>query len=146
MAGSSSTFNAAAFRTAIRAAMTMGTPPRGVDQLKFYWNPVTTVVGHKDGEGVPFDPHATVSRSPSRVVSKPCAVEFIDAQGQPTAFGAIVPSRIRVTLLDADYLAIADHDYIVIAGDRYLKHHEIPAVGLFDVGVHQIIYQAENEH
>lgn len=125
--------------------MTMGTPPASVDALKFYWNPVTTTPATKDGEGVPFDPTATVTRAVSRTTTKPCAVEYLDASGQPTPFGSVVPSRVRVTLLDQDYAIVKDANFIVIGGDRYLRHHEPPSYGLFDVGVHQIIYIAENE-
>ena len=147
MAGTSKSFNATAFRTAIRAAMTMGTPPAAADALKFYWNPVTTVTATKDGEGIPFDPTATVTRADARSVSKPCALEYLDATGtgHPTPFGSVVPSRVRVTLLDEDYAVVADANFVVIGGDRYIRHHEPPAVGLFSVGVHQIVYIAEND-
>lgn len=145
MAGTNRNFNAAAFRTAIRSVMTMGTPPVAADALTFCWLPRDVVVDHKDGEGVPFDPAATITRSAKPPVSKPCAVEYIDAQGQPTPFGAIVPSRVRVTLLDDDYKVVGDANYVFIAGDRYMRHHEPPSHGLFTVGVHQIIYVAENE-
>jgi hypothetical protein len=145
MAGTNSSFNASAFRAAMRSAMTMGTPPVAADALTFCWNPTNATTSVKDGEGVPFDPAAPVVRTPRTPVSKPCAVEYIDAAGNPTPFGAIVPSKVRVTLLDEDYTVVKDADFVVISGDRYLRHHEPPSVGLFSVGVHQIIYAAENE-
>lgn len=145
MAGTSSSFNADRFRTAIRYAMDLGTPPVAADALKFYWNAVSTTVATTDGEGVPFDPAATVTRTTPTPVSKPCAVEYLDAAGEPTGFGVIIPSKVKVTLLDEDYDAVRTADYVVVAGDRYIRQYEPPSYGLFDVGVHQIIYAAENE-
>lgn len=145
MAGSSNAFNAARFRSAIRSVMTMGTPPVSGDQLRFYWNPTRSATATKDGEGIPFDPSAPVATTTHAPVSLPCAIEYIDAAGQPTPFGAIAPSKVRVTLLDEDYDQVKDADYVLISGDRYIRHHEPPSYGLFTVGVHQIIYTAENE-
>lgn len=145
MAGTSKSFNATAFRSAIRSAMAMGAPPDATDALTFCWNPTTTSAASKDGEGIPFDPTAVINRTTKTPESKPCAVEFLDAAGNATPFGTIVPAKLRVTLLDEDYTAVADADFVVMGGDRYLRHHEPPTLGLFQVGVHQIIYVAENE-
>lgn len=145
MAGSSSSFKPDVFRVAIRSAMTVGTPPDTGYQLRFHWNPDTTTAATRDGEGIPFDPTAAITSTTPAPVAAPCAIEYLDAAGQPTPFGAIVPSKVRVTLLDEDYAQVKDADYILISGDRYLRHHEPPAYGLFDVGVHQIMYVAENE-
>ena len=57
----------------------------------------------------------------------------------------LTPQKLRVTLLDSDYDAVKDADFVVISGDRYIRHHEPPSVGLFQVGVHQILFTAENE-
>lgn len=157
MAGTNSSFNAAKFRTAIRFAMAMGTPPSGdaflhgadgrtsADQLTFHWNPTTTTAAVKDGEGVPFDPGATITRATPTPVSKPCAVEFLDAANEATPFGVVIPSKVKVILLDEDYAPVKDADYVVIAGDKYVRSHEPPSVGLFDIGVHTIVFAAENE-
>lgn len=145
MAGTSNSFNASAFRSAIRSAMTMGTPPAVGDQLAFCWNPTMSSAASKDGEGVPFDPSASITRTTPAAVTKPCAVEFVDAAEQPTPFGTVIPSKVKVILLDEDYAAVKTADYVVIAGDKYVRSHEPPSVGLFDVGVHTIIYIAENE-
>lgn len=145
MAGTNASFNADKFRTAIRFAMTMGAPPAAGDQLSFHWNPTATTAAVKDGEGVPFDPSAAITRTTPPPVTKPCAVEFLDAADQPTPFGAVIPSKVTVILLDEDYDAVKDADYVVIGGDKYVRSHEPPSVGLFDVGVHEIVYIAENE-
>lgn len=145
MAGTNSSFSATRFRAAIRSVMTMGTPPETGIALKFYWNPGSTTPATKDGEGVPFDPAAVITRTTRTPVSKPCAVEYVDASGAPTPFGSVVSSHIKVTLLDEDYRVVADADYVVVNGDRYIRHHEPPSFGLFEVGVHQVVYIAENE-
>lgn len=145
MAGTNSSFSADAFRAAIRFAMALGAPPAAGDQLTFHWNPTSTTIASKDGEGVPFDPAASVSRTTPTPLTKPCAVEFVDASEQPTPFGTVIPSKVRVILLDEDYLAVQTADYVVIAGDKYVRSHEPPSVGLFDVGVHTIVFAAENE-
>ncbi len=145
MAGTSSSFNAAAFRNAIRSVMDLGTPPADADQLRFHWNPTKTTAATKDGEGIPFDPTAVITTTTPTPVNKPCAIEYIDAAGQPTPFGAIVPSRIRVTLLDEDYAVVKGADYVIVGGDRYIRQYEPPSFGLYSVGVHQITYATENE-
>lgn len=145
MAGTNTSFNAAAFRNSIRFAMNMGTPPAGADQLTFFFNPTRVTSAVRDGEGVPFDPSATVTSTPRTPVRRPCAVEYLDASDEPTAFGSVLPAKVRVTLLDEDFRAVRDADYIVVSGDRYLRHHVPPAFGLFDVGVYQMVFQAENE-
>lgn len=152
MAGRNSSFSGDAFRTAIRFAMTMGAPPAGriagqsaADGLTFHWNPTATTAATRDGEGVPFDPGAAVTRTTRRPVSVPCAVEFVDATGDPTPFGVVIPSKVRAVLLDEDYASVKDADFVVIGGDKYIRSHEPPAVGLFDVGVHTIVFVAENE-
>jgi hypothetical protein len=145
MAGTSSSFNADAFRSAIRFAMNLGAPPATGDQLTFHWHPTSTTGAISDGEGVPFDPTAAVSRTTPPPVTRPCAVEYVDAADQPTPFGAVIPTKVRVTLLDEDYQAVKAAGYVIIGGDKYVRSHEPPSVGLFDVGVHTIIYAAENE-
>lgn len=145
MAGTNSSFNADKFRTAIRFAMTMGAPPAADDQLIFCWNPTVTTAATRDGEGVPFDPAATITRTTPTPVTKPCAVEFVDAAGDPTAFGVVIPTKVKVVLLDEDYAAVKTADFVVLGGDKYIRSHEPPATGLFDVGAHTIVFVAENE-
>lgn len=145
MAGTNSSFNADKFRTAIRFAMTLGAPPATSDQLTFHWNPTATTAASKDGEGVPFDPTAAITRITRTPVTRPCAVEFVDAADEPTAFGLVIPSKLKVTLLDVDYDAVKDADFVVVGGDKYVRSHEPPSLGLFDIGVHSVIYTAENE-
>ena len=146
MAGTNSTFHATAFRAAIQSAMTMGIAPTGADAITFCWNPTTTTVAVIDGEGVPFDPGAAITTHTAPApVSVPCAVQYVDATGDPTPFGSVVAGRVKVTLLDVNYTTVGTADYVLISGNRFLRHHEEPPVGLFNVEIHTIIYIAENE-
>ena len=60
-----------------------------------------------------------------------------------------IPDAEMALAVHAEYTSdpalLREADFILIAGDRYLRHHEPPSLGLFDVGVHTIIYIAENE-
>lgn len=145
MAGSSSSFSATKFRTGIRFAMDMGTPPDAADQIVFYFNPTRATSATRDGEGIPFDPSAVITETPRPPARRPCAVEYLDASDEPTPFGSVLPAKVRVTLLDEDHQAVKGADYIVVSGDRYLRHHVPPAFGLFDAGIYQMVFLAENE-
>ena len=118
--------------------------------MKFYWNPVVAATPANaavviDGEGVPFSPGDVIARVVVAPVTRACAVEYVDSADVPTVFGAVLPSRVKVTLLDEDYVVVASADYVVVGGDKYLRHHEPPSYGLYEVGVHQIVFAAENE-
>lgn len=145
MAGTNSGFSADGFRAGIRFAMTMGAPPTAADQLTFGWNAAKSTTATRDGEGVPFDPTAAVTATTPTPVKSTCAVEYLDAAGEPTPFGVVIPSKLRITLLDEEYATVGDADFVVMGGDKYLRSHEPPSLGLFDVGVHQIIFMSENE-
>jgi hypothetical protein len=84
---------------------------------------------------VPFDPHATVTNVTPAPVKVDCAIEYFDAENQPTDFGLLAPTRISITMLDDAYEKVKGCAYVVIAGDRYDYRRTEPPVGLFDVGV-----------
>lgn len=138
-------FDAARFRSAIRFVFTMAEPPSTVDQLVFHWNPTSTSAGPKSGDGVPFNPTQAITTTTPPTVKRPYLVEYVDAAGEPTPFGKVIPSRVRVWLLDGDYDDVKTADYVVISGDRYERDHEEPSYGLFDVGIHCCTYSAMNE-
>jgi len=145
VAGSSTRFNAAGFRTAIRSVMEMGAPPKVEDRLTFHFDRTTAISGSTDSEGVPFDPAASMEVTTKPDLRVPCAVEYVNATDEPTRFGVVVPTRLKVTLLDEDYARVKDASSVTMGGDRYLRHAEPPAVGLFNVGVHEMVFVAENE-
>lgn len=147
MAGVDAGFDGAAFRDAIHFAMHMGLPPDAGDQITFYFAATVTNPGSVtiDGAGVPFDPASSLTSVPATPVQVDCAVEYFDAEGQPTNFGLLTPSRIAVTLLDVDYEQVKDATYVRIAGDRYNFRRTVPPQGLFDVGLFVMHFTAENE-
>lgn len=138
-------FDASQFRNAIHFVMGMAAPVDVNDQVTFHWNPTATTSGTHSGDGVPFDPSAAITSSTPATAQQPYVLEWVDASGEPTAFGEVVPSHVRVWLLDVDYAAVKTADYVVISGDKYVRHLEQPPYGLFDVGIHVINYSAVNE-
>lgn len=147
MAGVDSGFDAAGFREGIHFAMHMGLPPDPDEQITFFFHPTVTNPGSVvvDGANVPFNPAASLTSTPLDPVKVDCAVEYLDAEGQPTSFGLLAPSRIAVTLLDVDYEQVAGVAYVVAHGDRYNYRRTEPPAGLFDVGLYVMHFTAENE-
>lgn len=153
MANSNPGFDADAFRTGIRFAMSMGAPPVEGEQAAFLL-PSTLVYNlpggggpaYVDQEGVPFDPTTTVTRTVPDPIKVLCAVEYFDAHGEPTNFGVITPSRAVITLLDEEYEQIKECIAVVLRGERFIyRSTEYPA-GLFDVGVYTLHFTAEDEN
>ena len=123
----------------------MGAAVQPDEQVKFY--PPSQLVYNTpvDGANLPFDPQATVTSTSIPPIQVDCAVEYFDAEDQPTTFGLIAPARVVITVLDDAYQRIKDCPYIVIHGDRYNYRRTQPPLGLFDVGIYQLHYMAVNE-
>lgn len=145
MAGTQRGFDAEKFRTAIRFVFEMAAPPDEDRQLTFHFTEEVSFTGPADGDSIPFDPGEAVTRTVRPPIQRPCDVEFIRATDEITAFGVVVPSKIKVTLLDDDFEDVKDASFVVVNGDKYLRHYQPPAYGLFDVGLHEMIFVAENE-
>jgi hypothetical protein len=145
MAGTSPRFNAAGFRNAIKTAMQMGAPPNEGERATFHFAVQLVYNGSMDGDLVPFDPTATVTSTEPPTVQVDCAIEYFDAEGQPTAFGLLAPSRIAVTVLDVDYEQVKECSYVVVHGDRYDYRRTEPPNGLFDVGVYTMHFTSNSE-
>lgn len=145
MAGSDAGFNAEAFRDAIHQAMSMGAAPDAAQQVQWYLPSTLTYNVAVDGAHVPFDPAATVTRTTPPPVRVDCAVEYLDAEGQPTSFGLMTPSRVAITVLDVDYERIKTATHVVIHGDRYNYRRTEPPGGLFDVGLYVIHFTGADE-
>ena len=138
-------FDAGVFRESIRFVYTMAAPTVLADQITFFTAPQLVYNTPVDAEDVPFDPAATVTRVQSVGVQVPCAVEYLDVEGQAIVFGTVTPSKVVVTLLDEDYQRVKDVSYVVIAGERYNYRRTEPPSGLFDCGLYVIHFLAENE-
>lgn len=146
MAGSNSDFDASAFRTGIRFVFDMAAPPVEGERAVFWWESGLVYTSPVDGEDVPFDPHATVQRTPGRRVSGvACGIEYQDAQGQEIVFGTVTASRLAITFLDQDYDKVKGCAYVTIGADKYLYKRTQPPSGLFDVGLYTMHFVSENE-
>lgn len=145
MAGTNQGFNSAEFRDGIHFAMAMGAPIDPADQVKFYFAPVVTNASPADDTGLPFDPSAAPVETTPAPVIVPCAVEVDRQEGEHDRVGFVVPTRLRILLLDEDYAQVSDCSYIVHGGDRYDLRYEEPPNALFNVGVHTMIFVARGE-
>ncbi len=134
------------FRRGIKSAMQLAKLSDPDLQPAFYFNEVVdTGTASVDDAQVPYDPAIPAGPRPRGPVYVDCAVEYFDAENQPTDFGLLAPTRIVVTVLDEEYETIKDCDYVVIHGDRYNYRRTEPPVGLFDVGVFSLHFTAESE-
>lgn len=145
MAGTNPGFDSQAFRDGIHFAMQMGLPPAESEQPLFEFPSQLVYTGSADDEDVPFDPDLTVQRTTPDPVRVPCAVEYFHDEGQLTNFGLQQPTRIRVTVLDEDYVLIEGCNACIIKGDRYKFRSIEPPGGLFDVGYYLLHFTAEQE-
>jgi hypothetical protein len=145
MAGSSADFDGDEFRTNIRMVMELGAAPKSSEQVIFCFPKQLIYNRPTDDENTPFDPTATVTQSPRREVRVPCAVEWIDHEGETVPFGTVTATKLNITLLDEEYDQVKGCSYVIAGGDKYLYRRTAPPVGLYDVGVYQMVFVAENE-
>lgn len=145
MAGSNAGFNASDFRTQIKFAMQMGAPAVEGEQAVFHFPAVLTYNTLADGDQLPFNPETTVTSQEPTTVKVDCAIDYFDAEDQPTNFGLLAPTRIAVTLLDEDYVKVKECTYVVVHGDRYDFRRTEPPSGLFEVGVYTMHFTSRNE-
>jgi hypothetical protein len=147
MAGTNAAFDATAFRSGIHLAMAMGLPPATADQPTFYFAQPRAYDVPVDEEGVPYDPTAQPLPAASGLnpVQVLCAVEYYDAFGEIITFGIVTPSRVVLTLLDAEFAQVDGFTHVEIGQERYVfRHWEVP-LGLFNVGVRRAWCLNENE-
>ena len=150
-------FNADQFRDAITFAAQMGAPPDPALRAKFV-KPVTGKTYWKDGvelsepplmgrDGQPLDADVEVRRpDPEIVEDANCAIEIERVTNvDELPVGKFLNTRAVVTLLDVDYAKIQGCKEMRYNGDRYAYGYEPEALGLFDVGVHTVIYYAIDE-
>jgi hypothetical protein len=145
VAGSSASFDGAAFRDAIRQVMELAAPVNQSDQAVFHFASERSSTAPTDVTGTPFDPSATVTSTAKSSVSLDCVIEYVDIEDDPTHFGLLSPSKIRILLLDEEYVQVAGCQYVVVAGNKYIYRRTDVPVGLYDVGIYTMHFVAENE-
>ena len=148
-------FDAAGFRSAIRFAMTMGAPPDPARQAKFvfpsagktYWkNDVEiTTPPRVDREGKPLDPEIEIVEVPPVEVSVTCAVEITRADADELPVGRFRATKAIVTILDQEFAQINGCKELVFNLDRYVFGYSQYGLGMFDVGVHTLVFYALDE-
>lgn len=154
MAGTYSGFDATQFRDAITFAMQMGTPPDANIAPKFVF-PAGTPTYYKNGtliasppldqDGLPFDPEIVKVQDPGEVVTCNCSVEVSRADADEIPVGNFRPVKAVVTLLDTDYELIKGCREMIFNNDTYSYGYEPGALGLFDVGIHIMVFYAVQE-
>lgn len=143
--GGSQGFNASEFRDAIHFAMQMGAGLDETEQVTFYFESTYAGTSNKDGQGVPFAVDAALTPTTPDPIRRDVAIEYFDAEGQPTGFGPLTPSRLALTLLDEEYVDVKDAKWVVVHGDRYNYSRTEPPQALFDVGVYVMHFKSEDE-
>ena len=138
-------FDSTAFRDAIRQVYTMAATPVADDQVTFHFASQLVYNTNVDADNRPFDVNATVTSTTPDPVKVPCAVEYFDAENQPTNFGLMAPTKLRIALLDEDYAKVREAVFVTLGGDRYNYRRTEPPSGLFDVGIYTMHFTAENE-
>lgn len=158
MAGTDAGFDARQFRDGLLFAMRMGMPPDPADQPVFVMEPdpptytkhgAPVVNPRLDASGQPLDPEVKTVPAPSREVRGVlCAVEVTDAStsdmptGQLDPVGVFRASKATVTVLDEQRTLIDGCRQLRYAGNIYNYGYTSQTVGLFDVGVTQMIFFA----
>jgi hypothetical protein len=138
------------FRRNIRFVMNMGAPPLTEERATFYFANVLVYqspddAADTDASGTPFDPSIPVTMTRPDPVQVPCSVEYFDAEGVPTDFGIVTPSRAAITLLDEDYKKVKECAYVVLGGDKFVYRRTQSPDGLFDVGLYTMHFVSEND-
>lgn len=150
MAGTDARFDAAAFRSAIRFAMTMGLPEASEQQATFRWN-VQRTFAQADSSGDPWSWAQTASASVSYDDMRiPVAVQYTPGQRVEERIGGIDPGKAVLTVLDEDYdtLTASGRPFPnqVQLGDAIFDIQFVsPPQGLFDVTIYEVHCRAIDE-
>lgn len=138
-------FDRDAFRNGILIAMSVGLPEDEVLQPTFFFPEAVGNITPADDDDVPFDPAARPTRTAPPSVRVVCAVEYQDREGRPVNFGTVTPSKVELTLLDAEYQKVKGFDHVVIGGGRYDYRRTPPPVGMVTETIWTVICEAEDE-
>lgn len=172
MAGTSQNFNRGRFEDAIRFAMRMGAPTRPEDRATFHFKPKRIYpAGTKlDQTGKPLNSSIRAEYvRPAPLVLEEVAIEHERANPQELPVGVKIPTRVVLTILDAEYqlikeraanIVVDDSDpqnpvleptgeefafEVELGGDRYRIGYRMTPLALFDAGVHQVVCYAMDE-
>lgn len=125
--------------------MGFGEPTRSEDKATFFFPKRTPASPVTDEDGVPFSMNLSPEDTSKSSQQVPCAVEFYDRADQVETFGALQATRIKITLLDADYQTIKGFAYVVAGGDKYVYRLTQPPDALGSIDVWTVWAVAEDE-
>lgn len=164
MAGTdpSGQFNSTQTRDALRAVMLTALPDDETLRPIFHF-PRERTYAVDDHHGLPYDwteaPATDTNDDPGEpriVTCGPdedqvlCVWEGAGGRGgsqsNETPFGNFDIERINITMLDVDRAKIDGFEYVVIGRQTFTRQFEIPAIGLYDLIVYQIVVQALDAH
>lgn len=146
MAGSNPSFNAANFRTQIKATMRMGLPTNVADQATFVWEAVKTYA-NDDPNANPYNlAQAPTTSSQHANVRVDVAVEMLGNDLTDTSVGQINNQHARITVLDEDYAQIVGATKVLLGQNTYEINFVSPPIGLFEVTVYQMDCTAIDEN
>lgn len=143
------------FNNGIRFAMQMGMPVDPDKRPKFVF-PSIGKTYWRDGEQVPtpvvdqddrpLDPEIEMRMATPRTESVDCAwvVERAGSPGEGPV-GNFPQTRMVVTLLESDWAKVVGCSSVEYNGDVYIYDYEPENYGLFDAGVHTMIFISEDE-
>ncbi len=153
MAGVDTAFNQPEVEAALRFAMNMGMPLLPEDRLTWHWNPDRTYTI----QDVNADPYNWTAPPVTDVPGNPVqpggslqvlyALEATNASSSytvDTAFGQFDPTKIAITLLDAEFQQIKTADYITMRLVTYDISFVAPPVALFSMPVWTVYAEARD--
>lgn len=157
--GIAASFDATQFNAAIRFAMQMGTPNDPDRQPKFVKKaagrryflglveqfPAPNGTLRLDRDGRPFNPEVRIEQVQDEFVTVDCAVEVVKADADELPVGNFRATKAICTLLDEDYAKVVGCRELRYNADTYIFGYEPEANGLFDAGVHTMIFYALDE-
>jgi hypothetical protein len=100
-----------------------------------------------DREGKPFDPSIEIRETPGVRVSTNCSVSYVLPRpgDEMSPVGFLGKGHVAVTLLDEDYATVKGCYMMVYNKDEHIFLYE-RNMGLFDVGVHVMIFYTKDEN
>ena len=128
-------FDSARVITGLHQAMGFGEPNATADKATFFFPKQEVVADPSDEDGVPFDPSVRPADDSATPVTVPCAVEFFDASGASTHVGQIDASRVKITLLDAEWQLVKEFTFMTVGGEKYMRDKIEPPVALGSIDV-----------
>ena len=160
-------FPRARFEEGVKFAMRMGAPVRPEDRATFHFRRVRTYPSgtRLDQEGKPLNPSVSATYlAPADLVLQEVAVEMEKATPAELPVGTRIPTRVVITMLEAQYQAIKARAATItvpgeapiatgesfayevsLGGDRYRIGYRVPPLALFDSGIQQIVCHAMEE-